>query len=189
MRLIPRRQTVFIDDVHSANFNPNARDRAPTPMKLSQGELWLIDWVLCAQGEQANLEKLRHLMGWEDLRARTWRALMLAELDAQPNQPQPPDAAIDLTDDECRTLLALIPTTFRWGIGEDVGITLKQRLAEQLWGEEIIELHKNNDALAAIAASFETPIQEESHARSADDQPEPSEKPSADAAHVTPDAA
>jgi hypothetical protein len=116
---------------------------------MPQPELWLIDWVLCGQGESVNGEKLAALMGWSDLRERVWRAQIEAEL-ATTDPTHPAEAEMELSREELEQLLSVLPTTFRWGPGEDVGFALKRRVAQQLWGAEATERHKVNAAIAAI---------------------------------------
>jgi hypothetical protein len=118
-------------------------------VKIPQHELWVVDWVLCAQGEAVTGDKLDALMGWRELRERVWRAQLAAELASQ-DPAKPADAEIELSPGECEQLLAVLPTTFRWGTGEDVGFALKRRLAQELWAADEAEKHKVNAALAAI---------------------------------------
>lgn len=118
-------------------------------MKLSQPELWVIDWVLCAQGETVTNEKLEALMSWRDLRERVWRAELAAQLE-NPDKAKPAEAELELSSSECEQLLAILPTTFRWGTGEDVGFTLKRRVAQELWAADEAERHRVNAALASI---------------------------------------
>ena len=102
-------------------------------MKLSTDELLLLDWVFSTQGAKASGETLDDLMRWRTLRERVWRALLLGRLSA--NDKGSPEPPIDLDGFE-EELLALLPTTFRWGPGEDCGITLKFKLAAELWETE-----------------------------------------------------
>lgn len=124
-------------------------------MKLPQPELWLIDWVLCGQGETLTKDKLEAMMSWKDLRERVWRAQLAAEL-ASSNPTKSAEADLEMSTEELEQLLAILPTTFRWGTGEDVGFTLKRRVAQELWQAEETERHKMNAALASI---FGTPEQ------------------------------
>jgi hypothetical protein len=119
-------------------------------MRLPQSELWLIDWVICGQGEAAiGGDKLGALMGWAELRERVWRAQIGAELSTT-DPTHPAEAEIELSQAECEQLLAILPTTFRWGTGEDVGFGLKRRVAQELWGAEMMERHQMDATLAAI---------------------------------------
>ena len=75
---------------------------------------------------------------------------------------------MDFTETETEELLALVPTTFRWGTGEDVGFSLKQRLAESLWGQAEQDAAEKRKQMRAL-------FQEEQNANSA-----PSDKPNQD---------
>ena len=96
-------------------------------MNIPHDELLVLDWVLSGQGAHADLAIMENLMRWRDLRERVWRGIISAQLDSGP-------ALMDFTETEAEELLAIVPTTFRWGTGEDCGFSLKQRLAESLWG-------------------------------------------------------
>lgn len=122
-------------------------------MRLPQPELWIMDWVLCAQGETATPQKRDELMAWRALRERVWQAQLLAAHDDTDKAPG--EASIELTLAECEELLALVPTTFRWGTGEDVGFSLKRRLATELWGDEMTDKHATDKALRAMFAEKE----------------------------------
>ena len=97
-------------------------------MNVPHDELTLLDWILCGQGNHADLALVENLMRWRDLRERVWRGIMAAKLDNG-------HALMDFTETETEELLALVPTTWRWGTGEDVGFSMKERLAESLWGQ------------------------------------------------------
>ncbi|HEY3118761.1 MAG TPA: hypothetical protein VGK54_18625 [Chloroflexota bacterium] len=118
-------------------------------MRIPQPELWVIDWVLCSQGESVNGQKLEALMSWRDLRERIWRAQMSAEL-ATEDPAKPAEAEIELSPEEYELLLAIVPTTFRWGTGEDCGFSLKRRIAQELWGAEETEKHSLTMSIAAM---------------------------------------
>lgn len=131
-------------------------------MKLPQAELWLVDWITCGQGEAVSGQKTEELMRYRELRERIWRAQITAELNTK-DVTKPAEAELELSESECEWLLAAAPTTFRWGTGEDVGFTLKRRLALHLWKDEEIEKHKVNAAVAAMLG--------EGSASNTDDQP------------------
>jgi hypothetical protein len=119
-------------------------------MQLTQGELWLLDWVTSMHGETATPEQRDKLMAWRPLRERIWRAQLLATLATAKDVLT--DASLDLTPAECEELLALLPVTFRWGTGDDVGFMLKSRLASELWGEEMVAEHESLKSLKAMFA-------------------------------------
>ena len=124
-------------------------------MLIPQPELWLIDWVICGQGESVTGEKLGSLMSWGDLRERVWRAQISAELATQ-DPSKPAEAELDLTPAECDQLMAIIPTTFRWGTGEDCGFSLKRKIAQELWGSDEQGKQSVARSLAAIFGKEDT---------------------------------
>ena len=112
-------------------------------MHIPHDELLVLDWILCGQGSHADLALMENLMRWRDLRERVWRGIMSAQLDAGP-------ALMDFTETETEELLALVPTTYRWGTGEDVGFSLKQRLAESLWGQSEHDAAEKRKSMRAL---------------------------------------
>jgi len=140
---------------------PSCRLKKGAVMNVPHDELLVLDWVFCGQGAHADLALMENLMRWRDLRERVWRGIMSAQLDKGP-------ALMDFTETETEELLALVPTTFRWGTGEDVGFSLKQRLAESLWGQAEQDAAEKRKQMRAL-------FQEEQNANSA-----PSDKPNQD---------
>jgi len=51
---------------------------------------------------------------------------------------------LEIPEEKAQLLMTMVPTTFRWGTGEDAGFNLKLKLARALWGKriEIEELFK-----------------------------------------------
>ena len=94
----------------------------------NEGELQLLDWVLCGQGSSISASP-GELLEHDDLRERIWRMLIQSGLGEK-------NAALDLSETESRRLLALLPTTFRWTTGEDCGWGLKVKIAHSLWLKE-----------------------------------------------------
>jgi len=103
----------------------------PEPgIKLDQGELLLLDWVLCGASRLIPNADLDYLLeNWHDCRISIWRAI------GQLKAPNANDVKLAFTEPEAKALLALCPTTFRWGTGPDCGYTLKQKLSKFLMGE------------------------------------------------------
>lgn len=96
------------------------------PLFLETGELLLLDWIMCTASNLilgADLDTLVHK--YDDLRLKVWQAISTAKV-----MP----AEIYLNMDELEEFMALVPTTFRWGTGPDVGYTLKLKIAQGLMG-------------------------------------------------------
>ena len=99
-------------------------------IRLDQGELLLLDWVLCGASRlipDADLDYL--LEKWHEFRLDVWRGI------GQLKAPDVNEVELALTDPEAKVLLAVVPTTFRWGTGPDCGYTLKTKLAKFLLGD------------------------------------------------------
>lgn len=126
-------------------------------MNIPHDELLVLDWVLCGQGAHAELALMENLMRWRELRERVWRGIMASSLDHGP-------ALMDFTETETEELLAIVPTTFRWGTGEDVGFALKCRLAASLWGQAEEDAAEKRKQMRAL-------FKEEQDAGSASDKP------------------
>ena len=117
-------------------------------MKLPLGELLVLDWFTSGQYGVLTASGLDDLMRWRDLRERVWRAVIRAELSKG-------DVELVLSEDECVDLLVMIPVTFRWGQGDDVGYALKRRIAAQLWGDAETAFYESDTKLRALFGESE----------------------------------
>lgn len=110
---------------------------APPPpgVDLDAGELLLVDWVLCGSSHILQANNLDELVArWHILRLNVWSGLKaLADMDRRPSRTADPKVPkvvrYELTGEDAERLLALVPTTHRWGTGPDVGYALKMKLA------------------------------------------------------------
>ena len=99
-------------------------------IKLDQGELLLLDWVLCGASRAIPNADIGYLLEkWHEFRLDIWRGIK------QLKAPDVNEVGLALIDLEARALLAVVPTTFRWGNGPDCGYTLKNKLANFLLGD------------------------------------------------------
>ena len=99
----------------------------PEGVDLNQSELLLLDWCCCGASRilpAGDMESL--VLPWHTVRLSIWECLL--ELKAKSSQL----ARLPLIDLDAKALLAVCPTTFRWGTGEDCGYTLKTKLAQML---------------------------------------------------------
>ena len=118
-------------------------------MELNRDELMLLDWLFCGHGDPVTTEQRDGLMRWAHLRRRVW--VTVIELDLATKELATASAAdLDLSRDEQEELLALVPTTFRWGPGEDCGLSLKRKLAYELYGADTIEEYAERQKLRAL---------------------------------------
>ena len=93
------------------------------PLVLTQGELLLVDWIICGASHLLLDTDLGDLVAkWEPLRLRCWQAIG-TNLASCP---------LEMDTSEAHVVLAICPTTFRWGVGDDVGFSLKLKLAKYL---------------------------------------------------------
>jgi len=102
-------------------------------IKITAEELMLLDWILCSGSAlipNATVDDL--VERWSAVRFDVWKCLSDIE-----RQKRGPLAAVSLVMDEftAKILLALTPTTFRWGTGQDCGFSLKMKLFHFLSGE------------------------------------------------------
>lgn len=99
---------------------------AKSGVDLDEGEIVLLDWVMCSASgliPQADLDTL--VKAWGALRLRAWAAYEQLGGGVQV-------AHLALDEYELKALLAVVPTTFRWGTGPDVGLSLKKKIAKEL---------------------------------------------------------
>ena len=98
---------------------------------LSKGEMLLLDWVLHFPMPSGYTDIDWH-MGWRDLRMNLWHQISSTDNTSS--------AVVWVERDNVHVLLALVPTTFVWSTGEDVGYSLKVKLAAAL--EKVLEKEK-----------------------------------------------
>jgi len=117
------------------------------PMLLSEDELWLIDWVLCAASGIYPDAEMGTLMEWTHLRELLWEVRdsdperLLEWKDSANKEHTTALWSLYLKDDqETKLLMALVPTTFRFGnSGVDCGASLKMKLSRYLRGVPSLE--------------------------------------------------
>ncbi|MBI2869871.1 MAG: hypothetical protein HYX96_08615 [Chloroflexi bacterium] len=96
-------------------------------IKATDQEAMLVDWVLTMHSYSE--EYLDYLMkpDIQELRFQAGRIIIRGE------------GELELTEEEIRWLLAILPITFRFG-KEDVGYSLKKKLYGAYLGDELAEL-------------------------------------------------
>ena len=95
-------------------------------IKLTEEELLLLDWVMCSGSlliPNASLEDL--VTNWSSFRADVWKGISSIN---RYNKNLPITESLPIDEFLARTLLAVVPTTFRWGTGADCGYELKLKL-------------------------------------------------------------
>ena len=108
---------------------------------VTEDELLLLDWIMFSGSQlipNAPLEDL--VTNWSSFRYDVWRGISAfnRRKGIKPIDPTEPIIIVErLEIDEflARTLLALVPTTFRWGTGIDCGYELKIKLYRFLANE------------------------------------------------------
>ena len=125
----------------------------------------LLDWLFCGHGDPVTTEQRDALMRWADLRRRVWVTVIDLDLAAK-EVATASTADMDLSHGEQEELLALVPTTFRWGPGEDCGLSLKRKLAYELYGVDTIGEYAERQKLRALFGGTDA-------SRSPSDKPEP----------------
>ena len=95
-------------------------------IKLTEEELLLLDWVICSGSQlipNASLEDL--VTNWSSFRTDIWKGISSIN---RYNKNLAVTESLPIDEFLVRTLLALVPTTFRWGTGADCGYELKLKL-------------------------------------------------------------
>lgn len=96
----------------------------PLTLLLDNDELALVDWVLCGASRLLPDIVLEDLVTpWHDVRMAVWQLLAQGQKE------------LPMAQETAKILLALCPTTHRWGTGGDCGYSLKTKLARFLRGE------------------------------------------------------
>jgi len=99
---------------------------------LTEEELLLLDWILCSGSGLIPSATLEDLMAnWSFVRYDIWKHISALHRQKKNGSTEINRVLTELFEiDEftARTLLALTPTTFRWGTGADCGYALKLKL-------------------------------------------------------------
>lgn len=128
-----------VDSLLNNNSNPSG-------LTLTEDELLLIDWVLSAYSHTlpSNTDEdfWRGLIDWDRVRLLVWETvdnLLFGVPDVLP-----------ITPTDAERLLALLPTTFRWGTSPDCGYSLKRKLVAFISGREYREPPSDNPEAVAV---------------------------------------
>ena len=122
-------------------------------IEVTEDELLLLDWIMFSGSQlipNAPLEDL--VTKWSSFRYDVWKGISAfnRRKKVKPVDPTEPIITVEqLEIDEflARTLLALVPTTFRWGTGVDCGYELKLKLYRFLANEvENAESESNTES-------------------------------------------
>jgi len=107
-------------------------------IKVSEEELLLLDWVIgSASGliPGATLDEL--MSNWSSLRVDVWQHIYeIKKLPTSSSGPSGILCSLSMDDFMARVLLAIVPTTFRWGTGPDCGYSIKMKLCRFLLGDK-----------------------------------------------------
>jgi hypothetical protein len=130
---------------------------SPDSIRLTRGELLLLDWVLCT-GSSLMAGVSDDLMAWHVFRITLWEKMPSLDPDVKrcenfnlPNHPGKgapetiecqlcrPSLGVmfNIEEVDAKVLLAVVPTTFTWGDGVDCGLSLKLKLSQRLLGTYI----------------------------------------------------
>ena len=114
-------------------------------IKLTEEELLLLDWVICSGSQlipNASLEDL--VTNWSSFRVDVWKGISSIN---RYNKNLAVTESLPIDEFLVRTLLALVPTTFRWGTGADCGYELKLKLYRFLSNDgDIVNDNTQNQA-------------------------------------------
>ena len=123
-------------------------------LRLTADELSLIDWSLCMYAHVLPGD-LGDYMKWESVRAVVWHSLDLL-WDPALYRAKEGSVVILITLEVAAALLAILPTTHRWGTGFDCGFSLKRKLSRFLRGLTTDDNQNNAQAESASSASDES---------------------------------
>jgi len=107
-------------------------------IKVNEEELLLLDWTIGSPSGYIPGATLDELMSnWSSLRLDVWQHIYELKKLPTSSSGSPPGALCSLSMDDsmARILLAVVPTTFRWGTGPDCGYSIKMKLCRFLLGE------------------------------------------------------
>lgn len=128
---------------------------------LNSDELLLLDFILSYPMPSVSVELNWH-MEWYDFRLQIWQKIHefknqeLICIEEHKAKPQNPVASIDIDLTDARVLMSLVPTTFRWGPGEDCGYSLKLKLYRYITGEEEYHAPDKNTSESKAPATDKT---------------------------------
>ena len=122
-------------------------------IEVTEDELLLLDWIMFSGSQLIPNAPLEDLVSkWSSFRYDVWKSISAfnRRKKVKPVDPTEPIITVEqLEIDEflVRTLLALVPTTFRWGTGIDCGYELKLKLYRFLANEvENAESESNTES-------------------------------------------
>ena len=103
-------------------------------IKVTEDEFLLLDWVMCSGSQlipNAPLEDL--VTNWSSFRVDVWKGI--SSINRYNKNLAHATESLAIDEFLARTLLAIVPTTFRWGTGKDSGYELKLKLYRFLANE------------------------------------------------------
>ena len=98
-------------------------------VRLTQGELYVLDWVLSTGSQLLLSMTLDEVMVWKEFRLKVWTGILDSE-----HEDNNLGVMTDITFEDAEILLAAVPTQMTWGDGVDYGQMLKRKLASYLLG-------------------------------------------------------
>jgi len=102
-------------------------------INLTKEEFLLLDWVMGSASGLIIGATLEDLMErWAPLRFDVWKSIYDLEISRGISTAV---YSLSMDDFTARVLLAVVPTTFRWGTGTDCGFSMKIKLYRFLIGE------------------------------------------------------
>jgi len=133
-------------------------------VKLNYEELLVLDWISHFPVGSTDQDHLKWLEeNFSLLREDIWRNISVLQEEQKQKEAEikelqrvspetarasqraraaekkeiPRELELEISRDQAKLLMTMVPTTFRWGTGEDAGFNLKLKLARALWGETI----------------------------------------------------
>ena len=131
------------------------RKGTPPGLHLTLGELLLIVHSLSASTRFLPDIEWGALMRWQRLREQVWEAICALPMSRPGEIDIKARELLPLTTIEAQELLAILPITHRWGVGEDVGFSLCMYLYQYAAGVYLYKAKEesNGDQNAATDAT------------------------------------
>ena len=106
-------------------------------IKVNEEELLRLDWTIGSPSGYIPGATLDELMSnWSSLRVDVCQHIYeIKKLPTSSSGPSGILCSLSMDDFMARVLLAIVPTTFRWGTGPDCGYSIKMKLCRFLLGE------------------------------------------------------
>lgn len=128
--------------------------RPANDLHLNLDELLLLDWMLTPCSNIYPQASVDTAMTWQGFRLSVMDCIAIYDRQPRSGKGVPigphPVPVLAISQSEANVLLALCPVEFRWGTGDNCGLSLKLKLRAYLRGEKE-ETNANDSATSGAA--------------------------------------